>query len=268
MKQLITPTPIIPCMGGWCLQYVRQAYGLDAKYASATEAWEKSTSKHRDRNFPPGLWIPVWYGIAENPLGHVVLLAPDGRVYSTSDYSGWPVIHNSLSDLEAYYAYYDMTLQYRGWTEDVASYAVLANTGLASQGNVTPKPKEDELSAAEVKQIKDHINAVMLGGYSWEGKKHYGIGMVVEENQRRIAKIWDTEVVHGGKHSVKAELVKTRQEVIALTALVTKLLSSQNTNLTIEQITEAVKTALDESVIDVDINIAGKPVSEPAPAEG
>lgn len=261
MKQLIIPTPIIPCQGGWCLQYVRQAFGLPARYNDATEAWNKSTSKHKDRNFPPGLWIPVWYGIAENPLGHVVLLAPDGRVYSTSDYSGWPVIHNSLADLEAFYAYYKLTLQYRGWTEDVAGYPVL-------ERNTTTQPKEDELSAAEVKQITDHFNAVMLGGYTWEGKKHYGIGMVVEENQRRIGKVWETEVVHGGTHSVKSELVKTRQEVIALTALVTKLLSNQNTNLTIEQITAAVKTALDESVIDVDINIAGKPVQNPAPAEG
>jgi murein DD-endopeptidase MepM/ murein hydrolase activator NlpD len=58
--------------------------------------------------------------------------------------------------------------------------------------------KEDTLSAAEVKEIKaaiasserriiDQINAVMIGGYTWHGVKHYGIGPVVEETQRRLS---------------------------------------------------------------------------------
>jgi murein DD-endopeptidase MepM/ murein hydrolase activator NlpD len=61
--------------------------------------------------------------------------------------------------------------------------------------NVT---KEDTLSAAEVKEIRsaiasserriiDQINAVMIGGYTWHGVKHYGIGPVVEETQRRLS---------------------------------------------------------------------------------
>jgi hypothetical protein len=125
MRQLITPTPYIPCQPGWCLQYVRQAFGLPARYATATDAWEASTSKHRDRNFPPGLWVPVWYGLADEPAGHVVLRAPDGSVYSTSDLSTTPHHHPDLADLEDYYAYYGMTLTYRGWTEDVAGYPVL-----------------------------------------------------------------------------------------------------------------------------------------------
>ena len=158
MKQLITPTPVIPATGGWCLQYVRQAFGLPARYASATEAWEKSTSKHRDRNFPKGLWVPVWYGIDVEPLGHVVLLAPDGSCYSTSDYSGWPVHHNSLADLEAFYAYYGMILQYRGWTEDVAGYAVMEPT-ITPQSTtpkglfVTLKPEDEQLILARQKYI-------------------------------------------------------------------------------------------------------------------
>lgn len=155
MKQLITPTPWIPATGGWCLQYVRQAYGLEARYASATEAWEKSTSKHRDRNFPEGIWTPVWYGIDVEPLGHVVLRAPDGRVYSTSDYSGWPVIHDSLEALEAFYAYYGMILQYRGWTEDVAGFAVMEPTVTAQGNTTTPKGLFVTLTPAQEKLIVD-----------------------------------------------------------------------------------------------------------------
>lgn len=129
MRQIIVPNPNIRCEPGWCLQYVRQTFGLPARYGSATEAWANSASQHRDRNFPAGLWVPVWYGLAKEPAGHVVLMAPDGSVYSTSDYSNTPHHHPDLADLEAYYARYGMDLTYRGWTEDVAGYPVLGADG-------------------------------------------------------------------------------------------------------------------------------------------
>lgn len=124
--QLITPNPDIPCTPGYCLQYVRQAFGLPARYAAATEAWNNSQSQHRDRNFPAGVSVPVWYGLDREPLGHVVLLAPDGSVYSTSDNTTTPHHHPSLADLEDYYAGWGWPLTYRGWTEDVAGYAVVS----------------------------------------------------------------------------------------------------------------------------------------------
>lgn len=133
MIQLIIPNPNIWCEPGWCLQYVRQSFGLPARYGTATEAWEKSPSQHRDRNFPKGVWVPVWYGLDKEPAGHVVLMAPDGSVYSTSDYSNTPHHHPDLADLENYYARYGMTLTYRGWTEDVAGYPVLGSDGINFQ---------------------------------------------------------------------------------------------------------------------------------------
>jgi murein DD-endopeptidase MepM/ murein hydrolase activator NlpD len=68
--------------------------------------------------------------------------------------------------------------------------------GITAQS--TTEPKESTLSAAEVKEIKaaiassekrlrDHINAVLIGGYTWHGVKHYGIGPVLEETQRRLS---------------------------------------------------------------------------------
>ena len=132
--QIITPTPNIPCQAGWCLQYVRQAFDLPIRYGSATEAWENSPTQHPDGNFPEGVWHPVWYGLEKDPMGHVVLPAPNGNVYSTSDYSGRPRIHRDLADLEAFYAYYGMELQYRGWTEDVCGFPVIANAEISAQG--------------------------------------------------------------------------------------------------------------------------------------
>jgi hypothetical protein len=150
MIQIITPNPHIPCRPGWCLMYVRQAFGLPARYASATEAWEASETQHRDRDFPAGVWTPVWYGIDREPLGHVVLLAPDGSVYSTSDNSTVPHHHPSLQDLEDFYAGWDWPLTYRGWTEDVAGYPVIASAGIQTQSSTIEQPKEwDEMASRE-----------------------------------------------------------------------------------------------------------------------
>jgi hypothetical protein len=121
-----------------CLQYVRQAFNLPIRYGSATEAWQKSASQHQDRNFPSGAWVPVWFSIDIEPLGHVALLAPDGTVYSSSDMTSTPHHHPSIDDLISYYARWGkMQLTYLGWTEDVAGYPVIASSTITAQGTVT-----------------------------------------------------------------------------------------------------------------------------------
>lgn len=126
--QLITPNPDKPCRPGYCLEYVRTTYDLPIKYGSATEAWNNSTSKHLDTDFPAGCWTPVWFTIDTEPNGHVALLAPDGSVYSASDLTNNPHHHPDMTDLITYYAKWgNMVLTYLGWTEDVASYPVIAN---------------------------------------------------------------------------------------------------------------------------------------------
>ena len=147
MQQLITPNPNIACKPGWCLQYVRQTYGLPAAYPTATAAWNASTSKHRDRLFPKGMWTPVWFALAREPAGHVALMAPDGSVYSTSDLGNVPHHHLDLSDLMNFYARYDMTLTYLGWTEDVAGYPVMASD-LAAQGSISADAIINQLQEA------------------------------------------------------------------------------------------------------------------------
>jgi hypothetical protein len=144
MIQLVTPNPHIPCKPGWCLAYVNEAFGVAKRYGSATAAWNGSKTQHRDRNFPPGVWVPVWYGLVDEPLGHVVLLAPDGSCYSTSDLSNKPYHHPNLAHLEAFYAYYGMTLTYRGWTEDVEDTPVVSNDGINYSGTITPASEEDD----------------------------------------------------------------------------------------------------------------------------
>jgi hypothetical protein len=246
MQQLVMPVPMIPCVGGWCLQYVREAFRLPIKYGSATEAWNMSKSQHKDRNFPAGVWLPVWYGIDEEPLGHVILRSPEGRVYSTSDYSGWPVIHESLEALEAFYAYYGMTLRYRGWTEDVASYAVVGNSTINAESTTVKKaggfldtltPDEQRLIFNRMKYLDAPVSSIPN-------------------------KVMEQPVVHGGTHSFKAELVLTRQAVNALTALVAQ--SAKNPDITIEEIQKVVDESLAKAVIDVDVNVNGNTIPKPA----
>lgn len=146
--QTIAPDPDISCQPGWCLQYVRQAFGLPARYGTATEAWEKSPTQHRDAEFPPGVWHPVWYGLDGEPAGHVVLRAPNGSVYSTSDLGSTPHLHPDLADLERYYTSYGMPLRYRGWTEDVAGWPVISPINR----------DEDDMAEADVQAITASVN--------------------------------------------------------------------------------------------------------------
>jgi hypothetical protein len=157
--QLITPNPNITAEEGMCLQYVRQTFGLPARYGSATEAWNNSPSQHRDREFPQGVDHPVWYGLDSNANGHVVLRMSDGSVYSTSDLAPSPLHHHpSIADLEAYYAYYGVPLTYRGWTEDVAGTPVISLDGTISyEGTITEQ--EEDMANVTDDQLTRLLNA-------------------------------------------------------------------------------------------------------------
>lgn len=49
--------------------------------------------------------------------------------------------------------------------------------------------QEEEMSAAEVQEIKDYVRALLVDKYTVSGVDHAGIGRVVEENQRRITAV-------------------------------------------------------------------------------
>jgi hypothetical protein len=147
MIQTITPNPNIPCKPGWCLAYVNEAFRVPKRHGSATAAWRASGTKHRDYDFPAGCWVPVWFGLSNEPNGHVALLAPDGSVYSTSDNSTTPHHHPDLADLIGYYAHYGMRLTYLGWTEDVEGTPVIA-AGIQTQSSTIEK-EWDEMASME-----------------------------------------------------------------------------------------------------------------------
>lgn len=121
--QVLTPKPKIPCTPGMCLVYVREAFGIQSKYPSASANWDASTTKHDDRNFPQDVWLPIWFSLDDNPHGHVALRQPDGSVWSASDpNANDPVHHESINDIERYYG---GKLHYLGWTEDVCDEKIV-----------------------------------------------------------------------------------------------------------------------------------------------
>ncbi|WGH21131.1 endolysin [Arthrobacter phage Cassia] len=88
--------------------------------------------------------------------------------------------------------------------------------------SITPLTEgDDELSAKDVQEIKEYIHALLIGGYVTGGKRHPGIGMVVEENQRRIdgipEKVWAKPVIRsGGNVSALQELANANTTLNAL----------------------------------------------------
>lgn len=237
--QTLPANPNIPCKPGWCLAYVNEVFGVPKRFGSATAAWEASATKHKDRNFPSNVWLPVWYGLANEPAGHVVLLAPDGSVFSTSDLGNVPHHHPDLADLEAYYAYYGMPLTYRGWTEDVEGTRVITpDAGSAAislqDSTVTPIPKEwDEMASKQ--DFMDAINAELQSPRSQQLIKDavYGELGAVRTTKRLQGAVW-TQV--GGERSGKLvsmwrDMVDTNTIIRLVLAAVQDLSKKSGTNV-------------------------------------
>jgi len=142
--QLVTPNPNIPCKPGWCLQYVRQTFGAPAVEPTATAGWANAKYRHEDWNFPGGCWVPVWFSLANEPAGHVALLAPDGSVYSTSDDSTTPHHHPNMADLIRYY--WRNPLTYLGWSEDISGVRVVRDISIQTQSETITPVQEDDMA--------------------------------------------------------------------------------------------------------------------------
>lgn len=163
-QQVIKPNPNIACIPDMCLEYVQDTFGIGARYGSAIEAWNASPYQHQDRNFPAGMWVPVWFSLSLNENGHVALLAPDGSVYSSSDPdSHVPHHHPSLDALIAYYQMVN-PLTYLGWTEDVEGILVIQEEDMVN----------DELATlAWVYMMDMSSNDAGFAGFRdyWRGKR-------------------------------------------------------------------------------------------------
>lgn len=133
---------------GWCLRFVREAFGIPATsgYGSAKAAWDKTKSRRLDLNPPPG--VPVWWDILSGKnavYDHVAISLGGGVVRSTSVSGGNPG-NVRLSDLTARWG-----MRYLGWSEDLLGRRVWA-----------PPPPSIVTASAEVTRVQDIL---ALAGY-------------------------------------------------------------------------------------------------------
>jgi hypothetical protein len=126
-RQAVAVTPDISCEPGWCLNYTQRAFNVGWAGSTATDAWNKAQFKHTGTDFPSEVAVPVWFAMAGEPAGHVVVRMGDGTIYSTSHPTNkTPYHHPSLKHLMDYYG---GRLTLRGWSEDIGGTRVIEEGG-------------------------------------------------------------------------------------------------------------------------------------------
>lgn len=136
-----------------------------------------------------------------------------------------------------------------------------------ASGNTTPQ--EDDMSRADVDEIIGYIRAVMVGGYTWNGTTHPGIGMVVEENQRRLDRttantLGQLTIARAGQHipalqelaDTKTLLLEQKGTLAGLTEAISQLAATQG--LDPQAITRTVSDAVQAGLKDVEITLTTK----------
>lgn len=125
---------------GWCLAVTAASFGASGSSYSAKTAWATCNTKHRDYDFPEGVWIPLWYEGGE--YGHVC------QGYRTGDtilvYSS-PYTHKATFDIftgePKYILNYIGTVYgvggFSGWSETLLDSTVI------TKENSKPKPKPE-----------------------------------------------------------------------------------------------------------------------------
>ena len=112
---------------GWCLATVETAFSAPRLYANAWAAWQANGTKHQDRNFPVGVYFPIWFS-GYSGLGHVafayVNTAGQMNIW-TSPYTHVPYFYTGYHSVDALAAAYHVT--YVGWSEDISGKRVISN---------------------------------------------------------------------------------------------------------------------------------------------
>lgn len=108
--QLKSPNLNIVGAEGLCLVYVREVFGVAAKYPTAEAGWDNADYKHIGETPPPDVAAPVWFNWESS--GHVAVSVPGKGIYSTTA-QGDKVFGNVQECAE----YVGAT--YLGWSEDV-----------------------------------------------------------------------------------------------------------------------------------------------------
>lgn len=138
---------------GMCLKYVQDAYGSGWAGSYALQGWNDLVKfKHRDRNIPSGVYVPIWFEGYWNGVnyGHVAIYK-DGIVYS-SPYTN-KTTHDQLGNIATVERIYGM--KYIGWSEDIGGTRVI-------------KERKNDVIDDSYKYIMRGINSEVRG---WDESK-------------------------------------------------------------------------------------------------
>lgn len=115
---------------GYCLRFAQQVFSTKPYgYESAWIAWEATSVKHYDRNFPNDVVTPVWFshignydGTGNKNWGHVVAYFP-GRGFLSSPGSANSPGRQWFTTIEQIESYFRCT--HVGWSEDINDLTVM-----------------------------------------------------------------------------------------------------------------------------------------------
>ena len=134
-KQEVTPNldPTVyeggVALGDWygmCLATVETAFNTARIYPRAIDAWDATTAKHEDQNFPTGVYFPVWFSGYEG-FGHVAFayINDNGQMNIwTSPYKHVPYFFTGYNSIQELADGYHIT--YLGWSEDLAGSTLIS----------------------------------------------------------------------------------------------------------------------------------------------
>lgn len=117
--------------GGMCLAFVRTAFDVPAKYASARAAWAGASRRHETSSLsgiPVG--APVWMDHPKSVYGHVVIHAGGGQIITTNSATNRIHLHN----LSVWQGWGYTVL---GWAEDINGQTIPGLTGTTTTTDTT-----------------------------------------------------------------------------------------------------------------------------------
>lgn len=127
----------------WCLQNVRLGYGLPAKYPTARSDWNNNLKQHKNKTFPVGVAVPVYWSLTLTldgvtaDYGHIAVRMPDGRIWTDG------IFYANVDSLNRYYL--NGRGIYLGWGESVEGIRVVKEISMS------PKTPTARVIYSEVK---------------------------------------------------------------------------------------------------------------------
>lgn len=144
---------------GWCLATVETAFETARIYSTAWAAWGGTQYRHEDRNFPIGVYFPIWFS-GYSGAGHVAIAYVNSNGSMgiwTSPFEHIPYFYTGYHTVDALAEGYKVS--YVGWSEDLAGTRIIDLKSIPSPPPVT---SSYVISIITPKQI-----AVKSGMHEW-----------------------------------------------------------------------------------------------------